>query len=706
MFAADSEMERLPRRKKYEPELVTHVADLVRAGSISVRKAASVYGIPRSTIHDRVTNKYDGRSKCGAKSVLTETEEARLAAWAVTMSQIGYGRTRKELVCTVKKILDEDGRKNPFKNNTPGKDWLKSFFQRHPELSVRTTLQLGKERALISPAKVQKWYDDLQRFIDTEVKDTSILKDPSRIYNADESGFSLCPKGSQVIGYKGAPVVYNFTNSDKTQLTVMACMSASGHFVPPMIVYPGKRFGYNPLDGFETAVLGRTDNGWMDSQLFCDWLTSVFIPAVDERQVKRPLLLLVDGHSTHITLQASDICLANGIVLYCLLEHASHVMQPLDLRLFSVLKESYKQSVRQWQVDNIGQMVTKRNFAPIFKRAWEKSTTTDVAVKGFRDAGLYPLNPDVVTQSIKLEPSKVFHQPPNPATSPSHATSPNPTTSPNPVTSHHPASLPSPAISSNHATSPKPATSLNLAASINPAIPPYPVASPSSVISPTPVTYPSPATTPSALTLPPATTPGQATSPMNDEMEGAHTSTVHTKPVSVAQASGHVPISPFSKYLQLPTASVVRQSSTKAKKCIQLPKAITGSAFREHLISKQRQKEKDEQEKQARKDERERKKRVRQEEMAKRQNERNVKKRKKESMKSRKRVLQMLKTIRGNVSDDSEDDSVETEAGKCYECSQPYENDFIRCEKCVRAFHITCTQDDLDGMLPFECKYC
>ena len=270
------------KRRQYDPGLVDNVAGLIRSGSISIRRAAEVYGIPRSTLHDRVQGKYNGNTKSGAKPVLTEAEEKRLADWIILMSKIGYGRTRKELVLTVKRILDDDGRPNPFKNNKPGKDWLKGFFKRHPQLSIRTTLQLGKERAIISPEKVTKWFQDLDEFITTEVEDQNILKDPTRIYNADESGFSLCPKGSQVIGYKGAPVVYNFTNSDKTQLTVMAAMSASGHFVPPMIVYPGKRFSYNPLEGFENAVLGRTENGWMDSELFCVWLKTTFVPAINE----------------------------------------------------------------------------------------------------------------------------------------------------------------------------------------------------------------------------------------------------------------------------------------------------------------------------------------------------------------------------------------------------------------------------------------
>ncbi|XP_060580985.1 uncharacterized protein LOC132737668 [Ruditapes philippinarum] len=188
----------------------------------------------------------------------------------------------------------------------------------------------------------------------------------------------------------------------------MACASANGHFCPPMIIYPGQRFRYEPLEGVQEAHMGRSESGWMDSELFCHWLLTCFIPAIDSRSVKRPVLLFIDGHSTHISLEASNICIANGIELYCLLEHSSHIMQPLDLRLFATLKQHWKEAVRSFQVENAGSFVTKRNFAGVFKSAWEKSTSIEIAMKGFMEAGLFPINPDCVTKSIKLEPSKVF----------------------------------------------------------------------------------------------------------------------------------------------------------------------------------------------------------------------------------------------------------------------------------------------------------
>lgn len=161
------------------------------------------------------------------------------------MSRIGYGRTRQELYLTVKKILDDDGRKTPFKDNKPGKDWYKGFVKLHPELAEKTPMQLGKERAVITPAKIENWFRELRAFLSDEVQDPDLITDPSRLYNADESGFPLCPKSGKVLSMKGAKHVYNYTSSNKSQMTVLACVSPVGHYIKPLIVYPGERFRTN-----------------------------------------------------------------------------------------------------------------------------------------------------------------------------------------------------------------------------------------------------------------------------------------------------------------------------------------------------------------------------------------------------------------------------------------------------------------------------
>ncbi len=46
-----------------------------------------------------------------------------------------------------------------FKNNQPGKDFVKSFLSRHPQLAVRTGNNMKKTRAALSLADVNAFFD-------------------------------------------------------------------------------------------------------------------------------------------------------------------------------------------------------------------------------------------------------------------------------------------------------------------------------------------------------------------------------------------------------------------------------------------------------------------------------------------------------------------------------------------------------------------
>jgi len=354
------DMSGLPKRKKYKCSYnqsdLDQALSLLREKRMSVRAASRQFNIPKTTLLDKLHGRVADNAKAGRPTVLTHSEEVELVDWVVKMCKIGYGKTKQELLLTVKKMLDFEGRQTRFKNNLPGKQWFYDFVKRHQVLSIRSTQILGRERAIISQESINKWYDDLKAFFENEVDvGMTVFQDPSRIYNADETVCPLEPPSGKVLAPRGAKFVYKTGSSDKTQITVLACMSATAHFLPPMIVYPGERFrGYNPVDKFESAILGRSKSGWMDSELFLSWFRDHFIPSINERKVRKPVVLFVDGHTSHINLEVAKLSREENIVLYCLLEHASHLMQPCDVGLFGPLKREWRNSVKEYQIAHPG----------------------------------------------------------------------------------------------------------------------------------------------------------------------------------------------------------------------------------------------------------------------------------------------------------------------------------------------------------------
>ena len=95
------------------------------------------------------------------------------------------------------------------------------------------------------------------------------LKDkPSQIYNCDESGIPLEHKLSKIVAPRGIKKVRQCTSGTKTQITILACASAAGQAIPPMVVFAGKNHN-NALSKGEVpeTLYGMSHSGWMDQEM-------------------------------------------------------------------------------------------------------------------------------------------------------------------------------------------------------------------------------------------------------------------------------------------------------------------------------------------------------------------------------------------------------------------------------------------------------
>lgn len=134
-----------------------------------------------------------------------------------------------------------------------------------------------------------------------------------------------------------------------------------------------------------------------------------------------------------------------------------------------------------------------------------------------------------------------------------------------------------------------------------------------------------------------------------------------------------------------------------------MPKAITGTAYRQLLLEKKQKREQEIQEKLERKQERDRKRKEKEEEKKRKKVAQLEKKKKREAEKERRRAHreEMLQAVMQSDSDDSAD----IVPGICYTCERAYDT-FIQCIKCMRRFHIECVEAEFIADIEFECKYC
>ena len=382
-------------RKDYTKEQMAKAIEEVRKGE-KISVAATRYGVPRITLHNKITGKSPIDCNLGPATVLTYEEERILVKWITFMGEKHFPVNKEQLLDSVQKIIFEKKLDScPFTNNRPGKKWYSSFLKRHPDLSERTAQNLSKARDEVTEDDILRWFAVIKGYLDS--KDLlEVINNPERIFNTDESAFYLQPKAGRVLVRKGEKNVYTASGDEKENLTVLVTANAAGVLAPPMIVYPYERLPAVIANSVpKDWCIGRSDSGWMCARTFYEYITNVFKPWLDTNSIPKPVILFLDGHSSHMTLHLSDFCKNNMIEVISLYPNSTHLLQPMDVAVFRPLKVAWQNQVKSWKMGNPNQTMKREHFAPNFEAALQ-NISTDTIKNGFRKRGLFPFGPDYV----------------------------------------------------------------------------------------------------------------------------------------------------------------------------------------------------------------------------------------------------------------------------------------------------------------------
>ena len=113
-----------------------------------------------------------------------------------------------------------------------------------------------------------------------------------------------------------------------------------------MFVFPRvKYYDHFVRDGPQGAIGVSYPSGWMASDnflVFFKHFTDQVKPTND-----KIVLLLLDNHNSHISIEAIAFARANGIVLLSFPPRCSHKLQPLDRSVFGPLKRTGRLDEKQ-----------------------------------------------------------------------------------------------------------------------------------------------------------------------------------------------------------------------------------------------------------------------------------------------------------------------------------------------------------------------
>lgn len=385
---------RKTNRRQWSEESLKAALQAIEEGSRSCYAASVEYQIPEATLR-RYRNKkargielpeHAGRFK----STFDAQQTRNFVEYLTDCNSRGLGLTSIQVRKLAFQFAEENGLEHRFNRETKsaGVDWFDGFKAAN-NLSLRNpeATSIARLRGFNKVA-VQKFFTILR-----EVKQKYNFK-ADRVYNADESGLSTVPtKLPKIVTPKGQRRVAKIVSSERGRTTTLVCaMNAVGSYVPPFFVFARKRMKPELLYGCPAGAEGIAQaSGWMTSDSFLAYLkhfANFTKPSIDD-----PVLLLVDNHSSHISLQGINYCREKGIILVGLPPHTTHRLQPLDVAFFGPLKVYYNQACDAFLVNNPGTAISERNLGPLFSEAYGKAATVNNAVKGFKACGIEPFNP-------------------------------------------------------------------------------------------------------------------------------------------------------------------------------------------------------------------------------------------------------------------------------------------------------------------------
>jgi len=378
----------------HEQNIRQALQDLESNPNQSVNAVAKAYNVPRTTLRRRRTGVTNRRISHEHEQRLTRRQETFLVEWILEQDSQGFPPSHlraREMAC---QLLRSNGDTNPL-----GKDWIHKFIKRNP--AVASVVGRRIEASRIAGTTQEALRDFYKLFKEIESRYNIQLAD---IWNMDEHGIALgvCTN-TQVLASSAKARTYQKSPETREWVSIIETINPAGKAIKPLVIFKGKEpqstwFEQETPDWTYTT----SENGWTSNRIALGWLNCVFLPQT-QTDTKRHRMLIMDGHGSHIDIEFMWICKQNKVQLVFLPPHSSHVLQPLDLGVFSPLKTRYRRTISELSCLDDAAPVKKQRFIIAYNLAREEALTDRTLRSGWKAAGIFPWNPEKGLKSSQVK---------------------------------------------------------------------------------------------------------------------------------------------------------------------------------------------------------------------------------------------------------------------------------------------------------------
>lgn len=331
------------------------------------------------------------------RKVLSDDQEKELSTYLKQAADIYYGLSVKEVRQLAYQFAESTNKTIPpswKENEMAGSDWFSGFLKRNKELSIRSPEATSLSRATsFNKTNVALFFDNLQCVL------SRLKLGPSDIWNMDETGVTTVQKPNKVVARKGFKQVGKMTSGERgTLVTLAVAVSATGNVVPPFFIFPRVHFRDHFLNSAPPGSSGAANpSGWMKESHFLKFLQHFVKHTKCSKE--KPVLLLLDNHGSHLSIQGLDFCKDNGITVLSFPPHCSHRLQPLDVSVYGPLKKYVNRACDSWMTTHPGSTMTIYDIPNVVSTSFPLAVTPANILAGFRAAGISPFNRDIFQDS-------------------------------------------------------------------------------------------------------------------------------------------------------------------------------------------------------------------------------------------------------------------------------------------------------------------
>ena len=351
-------------------------------GGLSMQKIADFMCLGRSTIQYHLSRPYDFIDGCspgqiGRPPLLNEEQERAVVAFVTNRFELrnpasyedirGFLQTKYGLVVELRSLYD--------------------YMARNEHMRTVIGEPVEDVRVFARTSEIRRYLERISEII-------SVAHIPSAfVVNIDESGFEEfvdTRKRTCIVPakYELNSIPIPVSRKEK-RATLLAGICADGTGLKPMVILPRTTideelvlYGYTP----DKIHYGATETGFMNENMFGEWLKYSFFPEMRERRARfrydGQILLIMDGFGVHHSESALEKCTEENIIVQFIPPHTSDQVQPCDLGIFAKQK--------RWQKNVLLPKRLSRQTGQVIRMldALRMATTYKNITNAFRKGGI------------------------------------------------------------------------------------------------------------------------------------------------------------------------------------------------------------------------------------------------------------------------------------------------------------------------------